>query len=65
MTTLHAGPSELGLHAQHHLANRASKLGKSYTYPIHSLRMGHEDYSLRVKNLPHEPPEPWQQVLDL
>lgn len=31
MTTLHAGPSEVGTHAQHHPAKRESKFRKSYT----------------------------------
>ena len=64
MTTLHAGPSEVGTHARHRYAKRESKLGKSYTDPIYSLRMGHDDHSMRVENLPQKPPEPGQQALD-
>jgi adenine-specific DNA-methyltransferase len=36
--------------------------------PRHALarcEWGHDDYSLRVENLPRKPPEPGQQVLDL
>ena len=31
MTTLRAGPSEVGTHARHHSAKQESKLRKSYT----------------------------------
>ena len=31
MTTLHAGPSEVGTRARHHPAKRESKLSKRYT----------------------------------
>jgi hypothetical protein len=42
MTTLHAGPSEVGTHTRHHPAKRESKLRKSYTDPDGYLCAGEE-----------------------
>ena len=33
-------------------------------YQLSRCKWGHDDYSLRVENLPQKPPEPGQQALD-
>ena len=55
MTTLHAGPSEVGTHAQHHPAKPESKLRKSYTIYLHERQNSLEICRYRPVHGPSHP----------